>query len=1468
MQNKKFILGKIIVSLCISSILVSICFYRYNRHIYTNYIEEPSKEAKQSNSINIDKFTEIIDNAKNNLEDTINFYFNNIGEITPVNKAQLIKNIREKGENFNLYSFDEFKEYVKNDAEKLDELNYGETIVYIYDTKGFINEFEIALPIKYNGNIIGVISNKIAKEQFYDIFEKNDKAHSYIFKKDGEIIFANSNFKENNIYKTLEYAEIKEGYSIQDIKTKVSSQEEFSLLFMNKGIDNYLFFRPLGNGICSLEIMPLSYDNEKILETSRFIFITLIQIISIIFLQIVYLCWIIVKQYRASSKIEMQRIKEMKGLINSVPGGVIKILCNENIEMIFANAGFYNLTGYSENEYKEKFNNNQSNIIYENDLNIILSKLKKASKIKKNINFEYRIIKKNGEMCWLSLTGEYLHKEEDRFAVYQCIVIDSTDYKRILEAFIMEKEQYKIISEISDEIIFEYDMKTDYIQISDKYRETFALNLITKPFIKSILKNKIIHREDLKVFFETIRNIENDDGIFANEIRVKNNFNEYNWAFYQGVTIKNSSGQIDKIVGKISNIDKFKKEIEELKEKSSRDPLTKLYNKIKIEDIVNSYLNRKDKFSCALFIIDIDNFKSINDTFGHIFGDVVLKEITSNITQIFNENEIIARIGGDEFVVFLKDIPDVDYVEKKAELLCDIFRKTYIIENKEYKISASIGITISPKDGLEYSKLLQKADIAVYTAKKEGKDTYKLYNDDMKNINLLNIKKRDNNDQSNRNEFYENILVDVSEMFLKAKDLGTTIKLILSNLCKSFKIERACVFEISEDKSFAFKTYEWHNDNILQVDNENVLFNEQEYLSLYEEKPFLYYENINEIQLNNKILPNYFVQKNGIKSFFGCYFMEQGEIKGYICLENYNSSFLLKNDELEGIFIASRLIGAQILKDKTEKKLDTENQINQAIINNQQLYTYIVKKDTFEVLFYNNKFKNIIPNIEIGKVCYESKGYKAPCNKCPIKQVIGETKINTTKFYCKFANNWLGVTSTQIKWIDKTDAYLICYRDISEYIEQINYIDSLTGASTINKFNVYANNILKNIKNKKDNNSYAILYMDIDKFKYINDTFGYLKGDEFLKAFAMFLYEVLDDEDIFCRVSDDRFLSLIKYKNEEDFIKKIDYIFYEFKKMQEKSFKEMNTKLICGAYKITEEDDNLNFIIDKANIARKSIKGSHQNFYSIYTQEMNDVILKEKLIEGRMKYAIENNEFLPYLQPKFDLNTREVLGAEALVRWEQPNGQMVYPNDFIPIFEKNGFIKELDFYIYEEIFKKIKEWIKSGLKPVPISLNVSRAHINNLEFVDKIVALINKYNIPYNLVELELTESIFSSDIRYLKEIMDSLKLKGFKLSIDDFGSAYSSLNLLKDINVDIIKLDKEFFYKHTNLFEEDFKKDKIIIEYIVKMAKEIGFNVICEGIETESQIEFLRGLGCEMGQGYIFSKPIKIEEFEQKYLK
>lgn len=278
-------------------------------------------------------------------------------------------------------------------------------------------------------------------------------------------------------------------------------------------------------------------------------------------------------------------------------------------------------------------------------------------------------------------------------------------------------------------------------------------------------------------------------------------------------------------------------------------------------------------------------------------------------------------------------------------------------------------------------------------------------------------------------------------------------------------------------------------------------------------------------------------------------------------------------------------------------------------------------------------------------------------------------------------------------------------------------------------------------------------------------------------------------------------------------------------------------------------------ILDKALMAHNMAKGNYNQNYYIFGEELEKQIIKEHDIEVNMQEGIENKEFKVFYQPKINTKTGKVEEAEALVRWEK-NGNLISPGDFIPIFEKNKFIIQLDKYIYEKVCKDLKEWKEKYDKKIKISVNISRQHLVQEEFVEEYYKIAKKYDINPEEIELEITETT-EIDIEIDKqlgitEILKKIKEKGFKISIDDFGTGYSSLNMLQDMPVDVIKIDKSFINQEK------------MLEIIMMMAKKLNLKTVAEGVETEKQVEILKDLGVNLLQGYYFSKPLKKIEFEK----
>ncbi|HBF4089967.1 TPA: bifunctional diguanylate cyclase/phosphodiesterase, partial [Clostridioides difficile] len=419
----------------------------------------------------------------------------------------------------------------------------------------------------------------------------------------------------------------------------------------------------------------------------------------------------------------------------------------------------------------------------------------------------------------------------------------------------------------------------------------------------------------------------------------------------------------------------------------------------------------------------------------------------------------------------------------------------------------------------------------------------------------------------------------------------------------------------------------------------------------------------------------------------------------------------------------------------------------------------------------------------------------------------------------------------------------------------IAYTDPLTGADSIDKFKINSNKLFA----KNNPEEYALFYIDVDKFKYINDMFGYDMGNDTLIHISNTIASELKEDEIFARVSADHFVLLIKYKTDDDIKTRLNNIYNKVQILSNPKINYYKLILDCGIYKISKSDNDINTIMDRANTARKTIKGGHKNSFAFYDKEMHKKILKEKEIENSMVDALNNGEFIVYFQPKYSLSDYQIIGAEALVRWDNPQKGLIPPIEFIPVFERNGFIVNIDFYVFEEVCKKIREWMDEGQKVVPISVNLSRMHFVNSNFIEKFKLIVDKYKIPTRLIELELTETAVLDNIEGLLDTMNNLKEKGFVISMDDFGTGYSSLNLLKELPVDILKLDRAFFTE-----KDESNNEKIVISNVIKMAKELKMKVISEGVETISQVEFLKQIGCDMVQGYLFSKPMPVKEFEK----
>lgn len=420
-------------------------------------------------------------------------------------------------------------------------------------------------------------------------------------------------------------------------------------------------------------------------------------------------------------------------------------------------------------------------------------------------------------------------------------------------------------------------------------------------------------------------------------------------------------------------------------------------------------------------------------------------------------------------------------------------------------------------------------------------------------------------------------------------------------------------------------------------------------------------------------------------------------------------------------------------------------------------------------------------------------------------------------------------------------------------IEKLAYEDSLIGCRNIVKFELDYRRLMNDRAGPA-----ALVQLDIVRFKYINDIFGFKEGDQVLLQVARVLRHSLGQREMFCRSSGDHFLLFMEYQSQQRLLSRLRQVAREIEQFHSSMYRIV---LAFGIYPVTDPALSFNAMADRANIARISNKQQHETTFTFYDEALRNQIISEKEIEDEMAAALVNGEFKVYLQPKYAIQDRpQIAGAEALVRWVHPAKGLIPPDSFIPLFEENRFILKLDFYVFEQVCKTLRRWLDSGWHAVTVSVNFSRVHLSNDRFVEQVREMAERYRIPPRLIEIEITETVLFENMHALIGIIKQLKELDFSIAMDDFGSGYSSLTLLKDMPVDVLKLDKSFMNQVS-----DTERGKIVVSSMIAMAKQLRMQVVAEGVELQEQADFLKKVGCDLIQGYLYGRPMPVPEFEEE---
>lgn len=431
------------------------------------------------------------------------------------------------------------------------------------------------------------------------------------------------------------------------------------------------------------------------------------------------------------------------------------------------------------------------------------------------------------------------------------------------------------------------------------------------------------------------------------------------------------------------------------------------------------------------------------------------------------------------------------------------------------------------------------------------------------------------------------------------------------------------------------------------------------------------------------------------------------------------------------------------------------------------------------------------------------------------------------------------------------NVFFICGRArLIELLKKIRITDNMTGIPNLQGFYEF----VEELKTNDKLTFYHAVCVNIKNFSFINRTIATKRSNETLREYARYVQQHLHEGEIFARTAGDNFIGLILNENIDAFLEFISKI--NIHADTDAKFIQISSR--TGVYDIQIGDtisDIRGYVEAALNMARQ------QNEDAVFFEHsIMERMLKDKEISAIFPMALKKGQFEVYYQPKVNINNQTLIGGEALVRWIR-NNKVVVPMEFIPVLEREGSICSLDFFVLEKVCQTIKSWKDCGIKPVRISTNFSKINLKNPFLADKILSIIENYNVEPEYIEIELTEMSGYENYENLTKFIKEMRNRGVHTSIDDFGTGYSSLNLLTDLDVDTVKLDKSYSIR----FDNHDEKTKILIRNIVNMVHDLGYKVIVEGVETSEQVGFLREIGCTTVQGFLFDRPLTLEEFEQR---
>ena len=706
---------------------------------------------------------------------------------------------------------------------------------------------------------------------------------------------------------------------------------------------------------------------------------------------------------------------------------------DRSFTLISADDGFYRLTGHTKKELTEEKHGRLTELIHPGDREKVRAEYSDQLKRGVDVKLEYRLLRKDGNTIWVLDRSRLLTDSRGEEYLYSAIT-DITGIMLANEALRETMERYEIILAQTENVLFEWDAKADSIAVSGTWEKIFGFSPVRENLRGHMAAGSSLHPDDMPLLLDAVGNIENGSDYEMVEVRIATARGRYLWCRIRATAIRSKDGELEKISGIIINIDAEKQAAQALQNRAERDSLTKLLNKEAGRRQAEEYFSRfPGGIHSALLIIDLDNFKQVNDRFGHLFGDVVLTKVAREIKKLFRSQDIVSRIGGDEFMVVMRGISDSKLLEDRCSRLLETFKNLFQDQKRKLPLSCSIGIALSPEQGRTYYELFSKADRALYQAKAKGKNSFVIYNEADEKAYLWKDTASVVNNHIDSDEepgmAEDNLVRYAFQRLYASTDMGKAVNDILELVGRKMNVSRVYVFENDDDNRFCYNTFEWCNDGIApEIQNLQGISYETDiagYVDMFDEQGIFYCPDINKLPKNIYDI----VAPQGIKSLLHCAIRDGGVFRGYIGFDECVEYRYWTKEQIQTLSYMSEMLSVFLLKQRKQERNQRYAKEMLSILDNQDAWIYIIDPETCQLKYVNSKTKALVPEVAPGMYCYRAlMGEAQRCAGCPALN-IREARNSRKKMHNRNFDLEVLADATLIRW-NGEDACLLTCREI------------------------------------------------------------------------------------------------------------------------------------------------------------------------------------------------------------------------------------------------------------------------------------------------------------------------------------------------------------------------------------------------------------------------------------------------------